>query len=213
MAVDRGRNGSYRFLALVAGLLSLTLVAASLPRTIVGTILAVTQSPDGRDLAGGSCSRLLTAQDVYWSFETAGAIARFCRPSDPLDLLDVGERLLGRAPLTPDVWLRRAEMLLADGHPRQALAAWRMSVVSARVEPFIMPRRMDMGLSLRAQMGDADLELLRHQLRLTFILRPSQAHQIIALPHNLTHADFYRAVIAALTPSDIEHMVRIHALH
>lgn len=119
---------------------------------------------------------------------------------------------LARSPMRPDLWLRLGRLTRAE-HPDTSLAAWRMSVFAARLFPAIMEQRLDLGLSLKDRMGASDLALLDDQFRLSYVVRPAHVAQIMALAHNAMHRDYFAQIVGGLSATDIDHMIRIHALH
>lgn len=204
-------------LAAVAAL-ALATAALAVPRLTAGTLFALAPNVRENPLAARDGDEAATAlwlrRSQDWSpWGDAGAAEA--------KALDKG-RLPGRrqalqetlagSPLRPDLWLALGQDWLADS-PERALAAWRMSVFASRVHPPAMAQRLALGLRLQPHMDAADLDRLRDQTRLTFVLMPAQTNLVFNAPENAVHRPLYASVVSGLSSTDIDHMVRIHALH
>ncbi|WP_291724985.1 hypothetical protein [Magnetospirillum sp. 64-120] len=211
-------TGAVRWGLVAIAALALAVGALAAPRLVAGTLFAlapnVRENPfltrDGDEEE--SVRRL--EQSQRWSrWGDAGAAqAKAADLAKRADTRSMLEATLAGSPLRPDLWLKLAQDRLAAA-PDQALAAWRLSVFTSRVYPPVMAPRLDLGLRLKQRMDDADLDLLRDQMRLTFVLMPAHTTYVLAKPENAPHRQFYQSVVNALSPTDIDHMVRIHALH
>jgi len=81
------------------------------------------------------------------------------------------EEVVRRAPARPDTWLRIARTSAFLGKPQQEVtAAWLMSVLTGRVEPTLMPLRLELGFRNYESLDNKSLILLRDQLLLTWRL-------------------------------------------
>lgn len=121
--------------------------------------------------------------------------------------------MLAQSPLRPRQWLRLAQIRAATGDEPGAIAAWRMSVFAARHEPSVMEDRLDLGLSLKSAMIEDDLALLDDQFKRSFVLLLPYVQRVMDKPHNAPHKPYYRSIVDHLSTAEIDHMVRIHALH
>jgi len=86
-------------------------------------------------------------------------------------------------------------------------------VMSGRVYPSLMERRLQTGIALRSVMTPSDLALLDDQTRLSYILRPQQVVAVMMSPQNTDYRDRYAEIVASLSPADIDAIIRIYALH
>jgi hypothetical protein len=197
---------------------ALTMVLA-FPRLVSGVFVALAPGlyerphlPDAEQ-AAETVAYLQRAQGWVWTADVAAYQAQTMRvgkiPGEDSILIE----LLARAPLRPESWLLLATLHASQGRSEQAIAAWRSSVYAGRVEPPIMPQRAELGLSLRATMSQGDLKLLEEQVRLSFVLRPAHLVLRMNMAKNADHMNYYRSIVDGLSSTEIDHMVRIHALH
>lgn len=207
-----------RRVLLGVALLALTLAVVAFPRLVAGGLYALAPGihenasiPRPPEIAG---TLALLEQAQWWSESPDAAMYR------ALSLRLGGQGgeenelsgLLARSPQRPVEWFWLARRQ-AGSNPPKALDAWRMSVYAGRVFPSIMAERLDVGLLLRDGMAPADLAMLDDQVRLAFVLRPAHVNHVMSQAHNAVHRDYVAAIVRNLSDTDIDAMVRIHALH
>ena len=74
-----------------------------------------------------------------------------------------------RAPAQPRAWLRIARTRAFLGYPQdEIIPAWKMSVLTGRVEPTLMLSRLELGLGYFGGLDDEAVLLLRDQAALTW---------------------------------------------
>ncbi len=80
-----------------------------------------------------------------------------------------------RAPARPRAWLRIARLREFLGYSHdQIIPAWKMSVLTGRVEPTLMLVRLELGFRYFAGLDDESLALLRDQVVLTWAVQKKQ---------------------------------------
>lgn len=199
----------------VAGLL----LVMAFPRLVAGLLTATAPgiSADGRypdaETAADTLEPLRQAQKWAYSAKTATYQAYSLRLLGRPGEAETLKTLLAASPQRPEHWLRLAELELAANNPVAALPYWRLSIFAARLEPILISPRLRTGLDLLDSMGPDDQALLSEQFRLAVVVRPIEAALIMSLPRNKRHWPLYQATVEGLTPTDIDHMVRIHAIH
>jgi hypothetical protein len=81
---------------------------------------------------------------------------------------------VGQAPMKPMTWLRIAAARASLKYPGdQVLAALKMSIYTGRVEPTMLPLRLELGYSHLGSMDDEAVILLRDQTLLTWRVQGS----------------------------------------
>jgi len=104
-------------------------------------------------------------------------------------------RGLALAPMDGFAWARLAYVLAPDGGPSPAaVAAWRMSILTAPAEPRLAYWRMALGLALRPALAPADRDRLDQQIRWAWKYSPRQLVELARRP-DLTA--IIRAALAA----------------
>lgn len=222
------RLSAWAVLAIAASLL-----AASVPRLVSGIISATAPGmhPSGTfptaETAPDTLDFLRTAQGWSYSAKTAVYEAQTLRLLKDPGEVEALKTLLAASPQRSAQWLRLSRLALDvntdtnanandnanAGALAEALTYWRLSVLTARLDPVLMASRIDIGLRLLPTMTDDDRSLLRDQFRLTIVVRPDLMASVMLLPRNIGYWDLYERAVKALTQTDIDHMVRIHALH
>jgi hypothetical protein len=93
--------------------------------------------------------------------------------------LSAAEEVVGRAPARPRAWLRIGRIRAALGQPPETVvAAWKLSVLTGRVEPRLMPVRLELGFRYLGALDGEARALLRDQLVLGWSI---QQRQVLAL--------------------------------
>lgn len=210
-------RGERRALLVLAGLAGgLALVA--IPRMVAGLLLAFAPGvhsdglyPQPQEWAATE-DFLVVAEAWQASTESGRYRALVRHLAQAPDEQDGLEKFLARVPLMPEQWLWLGQKL-AQADPARAIAAWRMSVYSARVYPSIMEFRLDLGLALKPEMNAEDLSLLDDQFRLSYVLRPGQVQLILAQSRNHVHREYFARVVQSLSDADMDAIMRIHVLH
>lgn len=207
-----------RRILLGVALLALILAAMAFPRLVAGGLYALAPGihangdyPQPAEIAG---TLALLERAQWWSESPDAAMYR------ALSLRLAGQGgeeselsgLLANSPQRPREWFWLARQR-AGSNPQKALDAWRMSVYAGRVFPSIMEERLEVGLLLRERMAPADLAMLDDQVRLAFVLRPAHVNHVMSRAQNAAHRDYVAAIVRNLSDTDIDAMVRIHALH
>ena len=83
--------------------------------------------------------------------------------------------MVQRAPARPRVWLRIARTKAFLGHPQEeVIQAWKMSVLTGRVEPTLMLARLELGLRYFAGLDNESIALLRDQAVLSWSVQKKQ---------------------------------------
>jgi len=101
-----------------------------------------------------------------------------------------------RSPAKPRAWLRIARIRAFLGQtPEDVLPAWRMSVLTGRVEPTLMLSRLELGFGYFTGLDDESVSLLRDQTVLTWAVHPHQVLQ--GLQSGSLDLDLMRAVLTA----------------
>ncbi len=77
---------------------------------------------------------------------------------------------LDMAPLNTFSWARvtSANIILGESFYPNAVEAWRLSIATARFEPFILIQRVHMGIILYDHLNDDDIALLKDQLGMAY---------------------------------------------
>jgi len=76
-----------------------------------------------------------------------------------------------RAPAQPRAWLRVARTRAFLGYPQdEVIPAWKMSILTGRVEPTLMLVRLELGLMYFNGLDDEAVSLLRDQAVLTWVV-------------------------------------------
>ena len=89
-------------------------------------------------------------------------------------LLSTGE-VVRRAPAKPRAWLRIARVMAFLAYPKdEVISAWKMSVLTGRVEPTLMLARLELGFLYFDGLDNESLALLRDQAVLTWAVRKRQ---------------------------------------
>ncbi|MBN2752081.1 MAG: hypothetical protein JXQ84_05170 [Rhodospirillaceae bacterium] len=214
-------TGAQRLAILGLIAIALGVAATALPRMIAGGLFA--WAPSVRENAtfprANEASETLAwlARSQAWQPSAAAkiyaALSFHAKDKASAEERDTLIDLLAHSPLRPQQWLDLGQIFSAEGNRERALSAWRMSIFTGRILPSIMVDRLDLGLSLKNLMQTEDLRLLDEQVRLSFILRPAHVKRLLTLPQNAIYTAYCREIITALSETDIDHMVRIHALH
>lgn len=123
---------------------------------------------------------------------------------------DHAQQALAQAPMQPALWLRLASARDSlKAAPEAVVPALLMSVYTGRVEPTLLPLRLELLLRHRRHLGEEGARLLRDQLLLTWRLQPRALLAGIrqgAMP--------YHAVAAVLATRDAATLAQIdEALH
>ncbi|WP_417458230.1 hypothetical protein [Kordiimonas sp.] len=74
------------------------------------------------------------------------------------------------APLNTFAWARitAANIILGEENYPEAATAWRLSIATARFEPFLLIQRVHMGILLYDQLTEEDIDLLKDQLGMAY---------------------------------------------
>jgi|AGTN01.1.fsa_nt_gi hypothetical protein len=211
--------GAERLALVGLAVVALIVAAMAVPRLVAGTMFALApgvreDSSYPRPQEAAPTLAWLERSQAWSRWGDAGLYQALTRQVAGLD----GERadlegLLEASPLRPEQWYRLGRIVLAADDPERALAAWRMSVYSARIHPPVMEERLELGLALKDRMAPADLALLDDQVRQSFVVRPAHVVRMMGRPDNAVHQTYFQAMVSSLSITDIDHMVRIHARH
>jgi hypothetical protein len=87
--------------------------------------------------------------------------------------LESAVEVISRAPMKPAAWLRIAAARASLRHPaEQVSAALKMSIYTGRVEPSLLPLRLQLGFSYLARDDAEAMSLLRDQVLLAWDTQP-----------------------------------------
>lgn len=222
------RPGSDWGAALVAGLMGCLLLALGVPR-----LVAAVQSLDARSVVwsvyagvkvpsetlGQAVTGLVTADAWVRDGERAGDISLLlvhqallaATPAEQAPLWEAAEAAavsaLSVAPGQPGVWARLAEVRERRGNREGAVAALRMSMLSGSFVPALMVPRIEQGLRLLPALDRDTRELLKRQLRLTWVANPAFVVAISARPDG---GPLVREALAELNDSELKQFQRVH---
>jgi hypothetical protein len=120
-----------------------------------------------RHFEGLSELQILSGQDMarpYWQ-------RRQLLEQAVLSALEV----VKRAPAKPRAWLRIARTRAFLGYPfEEIIPAWKMSILTGRVEPTLMLARLELGFLYFGGLDDEAVALLRDQVLLTWAVNRKQ---------------------------------------
>lgn len=196
-----------RLLVTAVALAALLMLALATPRLVAGTLAALALPEGG---AVQSLPGLAEAQSWSWSARVAEHQVWGATAAGTPGLRPLVEDALARAPINPSHWTVLSDLRHRDGDVAGAVAAMRLSLLSGPADPALAPFRLAVALRLRDAMDDDDRALVDRQIQLSYVLRPGHVHALTADPRM---REPIRAAIDTLSPMDIQHMVRIHALH
>jgi len=112
---------------------------------------------------------------------------------------------LRRAPARPRTWLRIARARALLGEPAvQVIPAWKMSILTGRVEPTLMLPRLELGFRYYNALADEDIALLRDQTILTWAVQ--RAGVLKRLQSGSLDLNLMRKVLSAQNPDIIAEM-------
>lgn len=117
------------------------------------------------------------------------------------------EAALAAAPGQPGVWARLAWLRERRGDQAGAVAALRMSMLSGAVVPEMMAPRVEMGLRLLPAMDAETADLLRRQIRLTWVIAPDFVAGLSTRPGL---GPMVRDALDSLGEQEMEHYLRLH---
>lgn len=90
------------------------------------------------------------------------------------------QNVVAAAPARPMAWQRIARTHALLGHgPEQIIAPLKMSIYAGRVEPTLLPGRLELGYRYRSALDDEAAGLLRDQTLLGWKLQPRQLTRAI----------------------------------
>ncbi len=91
------------------------------------------------------------------------------------------------APLNTFAWARitTANIILGEENYPEAAKAWRLSIATARFEPFLLIQRVHMGILLYDHLTEEDIDLLKDQLGMAYRWNKKQTRRY-ARKHELT---------------------------
>jgi len=114
---------------------------------------------------------------------------------------------LSVAPGQPSVWYRLAELRERLGDRDGAAAALRMSFLSGSFVPSLMESRVEMGLRLLQGTNTETADLLKRQIRLTWVARPAYVAELGA---RTDAGPLVREALAGLTETEAAQFQRLH---
>lgn len=122
------------------------------------------------------------------------------------DAITAAEKVVKRAPAKPREWLRiaRAKEFLA--YPAdEIIPAFKMSILTGRVEPTLMLSRLELGLRQLPVMDEEAVRLLRDQALLTWATQPRPMQKRIESGH--LNINQLRELLAESNPDVLREMV------
>lgn len=200
-------NRAERLLLAAAGMAAALMLVLAVPRVIGGSLAALAP-PAGA--GADTLPALAAAQGWAWSARVAELQVWRAAASGAPELRPLVEQALARAPINPTHWTLLADQRQRAGDTAGAIDAMRMSLIAGPIDPALAPYRLMVALPLRDAMATDDRALLDRQIQLSYVLRPAHVGRLMGDPRM---AEPIRAAVTTLSPMDIEHMVRIHALH
>ena len=104
-------------------------------------------------------------------------------------------KVVERAPAQPRAWLRIARTRAIVGYPQdEVIPAWKMSILTGRVEPTLMLGRLQLGLGYFSGLDDEAVLLLRDQAVLTWAVHRREV--LKRLKNGSLDLDLMRAVLS-----------------
>ncbi len=115
------------------------------------------------------------------------------------------QEVVGRTPAQPRTWLRIARTRAFLGHPQEeVIPAWKMSILTGRVEPTLMLIRLALGFTYFNALDSEAVFLLRDQAVLTWAVNRQGVLQW--LENGSLDFDLMRKVLAAQNQDIIAEM-------
>jgi hypothetical protein len=108
---------------------------------------------------------------------------------------------LSVAPGQPSVWARLADLRERRGDREGAVRALRMSMLSGSFVPALMVPRIEQGLRLLPALDHETLDLLKRQIRLTWVAHPEFVVTLSARP---VAGPLVREALAELSESELK---------
>jgi hypothetical protein len=137
--------------------------------------------------------------------------------SDPAEnavLFQAAESVTAHAlaigPQQPSAWLRLAYLRERRGDFVNAALALRESMLSGAYIPVLMQSRLEMALRLAPFMNKENLELVKRQVRLTWIYLPDFIED---LRRDSVHGPFIAEALGQLSNKDLEFAARLSGKH
>ena len=85
------------------------------------------------------------------------------------------QEVVKRVPVRPRIWLRIARTSAFLGYPQEDVTqAWKMSILTGRVEPTLMLARLELGFRYFAGLDKESIAFLRDQVALTWVAQKKQ---------------------------------------
>ena len=114
-------------------------------------------------------------------------------------------KVVERVPAKPRAWLRVARAGAYLGYPvEQVIPAWKMSILTGRVEPTLMLSRLELGLVYFGGLDDEALLLLRDQAVLTWAVHRREV--LKRIKNGSLNIDVLREVLTARHPEIVAEM-------
>ncbi|WPZ37232.1 hypothetical protein T8K17_25455 (plasmid) [Thalassobaculum sp. OXR-137] len=115
------------------------------------------------------------------------------------------ERSLASAPGNPAAWARLAYLYALDDRRDAAARAIRMSFLSGPIVPVMQASRLSLGLRLLPHLDQQTVEMLRRQVRFTWLATPDA---LVPIADDPRFGPFVRRSLSELDDADMENFVR-----
>lgn len=114
---------------------------------------------------------------------------------------------LQSAPGQPAPWAVLARLRQGRGDGAGAAQAWRLSILSAQMEPGLLIMRIGEGLKLRPYLDAEMLSMLKQQIRLLWV---ADSDAVLRLSKRPDAQDLVSEALAQLSPAEMEQFSRAH---
>ncbi|HYD31382.1 MAG TPA: hypothetical protein VEB64_11080 [Azospirillaceae bacterium] len=224
------RQASYRGAAAVAVVVGGLLLALGIPR-LVAAVLALDARPVVWNVYGGATvpgARLTRAaadlaaagrwvsdgeQDGDRSLLLLRAAEAATTERERSELLSAAEQAvataLAAASGQPSEWVRLAHLRHRRGDTAGAVAALRLSMLSGSFVPALMTSRVEFGLQLLPVLDREMVELLKRQIRQTWVIAPQFVSELGTRPEA---GALVRDALAGLSEDEMNNYLRLHGI-